>query len=76
MFTCSGSVSVTQQDMDAGELSGSVTVTGMSPEGDVVPASSWANNTLSGISLVAIGQYYLRVATGTAPNSGTRCIGD
>lgn len=55
LFTCNGNVSIVQDDMDRGFLEGSVAVTALSPEGNILEASDVAINTLSATTTVTIG---------------------
>lgn len=63
MFTSTQRVTVTQGDIDAGGLDGTVTVTASSPEGEKLTASKRSGVPLRGKSLVTLGKVgYVPVA--------------
>ncbi|CAN0520696.1 unnamed protein product [Scytosiphon promiscuus] len=56
VFTCTKNVTIAQRDLDMGSLSGNVTITAITPEGDGIEASAAAVIPLDGASSMALGK--------------------
>lgn len=53
-FTCTQTITITQDDMDAGSFSGNVTIAAVTPEGDDITASAPSTVSLKGASSVVL----------------------
>lgn len=56
VFTCTQVVTITQEDVDAGILSGNVEITAVNPEGDNITTSSSSTVPLDGTPSVVLGR--------------------
>lgn len=58
VFACTQTVIITQDHMDAGSLSGNVTIAAMTPEGNDIIASAPSTVSLDGASFLVLGRYH------------------
>lgn len=56
VFTCTHTITITQGDMDVGGLSGNVTITAVTPEGEEITATIGSDVSVDGSSSVVLGR--------------------